>query len=191
MEALKEKIFREGTAIGSDIVKVDGFLNHKLDVRFLEDIGREFHRVFKSCNVTLILTAESSGIAVATATSKFFGYVPVIFAKKMKPNTLEDEYHKATAKSFTKGTQSTLIVSKGFMQPGDTVLIIDDFMAHGEAASALCNLVEQAGGAVCGIGAVIDKRYQGGYDKLKDAGYNVHSLAAIDRIEDGKIIFTD
>ena len=92
IEALKEKIFRERTAISNDIVKVDSFLNHKLDVRFLEDIGREFHRVFKSCNVTLILTAELSGIAVATATSKFFGYVPVIFAKKMKPNTLKDEY---------------------------------------------------------------------------------------------------
>ncbi len=191
MDSLKEKILEEGTAIGSDIVKVDRFLNHKLDVRFLEAIGKEFHNLFKSCNVTLILTAESGGIAVAAATSKFFGYVPVIFAKKAKPSTMTDGYYAAEAKSFTKGTRSTFIVSKEFIHAGDNVLIIDDFMAHGEAATALCELVSQAGGKVCGIGAVIEKRYQGGYAKLTGAGYRVESLACIEKIVDGEIIFID
>lgn len=191
MESLKRKILSEGTAIGSDVVKVDAFLNHKLDVRFLEEIGKEFHRLFKSCNITMILTAESSGIAVALAVSKFFGYVPVVFAKKAKPSTMIDEYYAAKAKSFTKGTESTFIVSKEFIQPGDTVLIIDDFMAHGEAAAALCDLVEQGGGVVCGVGAVIEKRYQGGSARLINLGYDVKSLACIEEIYDGKIVFSD
>lgn len=189
MKELKEKILNEGVAIGSEIVKVDQFLNHKLDVKFLEQVGREFKARFQDCAVDKILTVEASGIAVACLAAPYFEYAPVVFAKKAAPNTMTEGFYGADAKSFTKGTVSTFRVSEKMIEKGDHILIIDDFMAHGEASMALCDIVEQAGATVVGIGAVIEKGFQGGSRKLRDRGYRVESLAVIEKIESGKIFF--
>lgn len=189
MEELKEKILKEGVAIGTEIVKVDHFLNHRLDVRFLERIGMEFRKRFEGCDIDKILTVEASGIAVACLTAPCFGYPPVVFAKKAKPSTMTEGFYEADARSFTKGTVSKFRVSEKFLKRGEKVLIIDDFMAHGEASLALTDIVRQAGGVVAGVGAVIEKGFQGGSDRLRQAGYRVESLAVIDKIDNGRIIF--
>lgn len=189
MKALKEKILKEGVAIGTEIVKVDHFLNHRLDVKFLEEIGEEFKKRFERDEVNKILTVEASGIAVACLAAPYFGYAPVVFAKKAAPSTMTEGFYVAEAKSFTKGTVSLLRVSERFLEKGDKVLIIDDFLAHGQASLALANIVEQAGAEVVGIGAVIEKGFQGGSDRLREKGYKVESLAVIEKIVDGRIIF--
>lgn len=189
MKELKEKILREGVAIGTEIVKVDHFLNHRLDIRFLEDVGREFKKRFEDCEVNKILTVEASGIAVACLTAPYFDYAPVVFAKKAAPNTMTEGFYAAEARSFTKGNVTLFIVSERFLQKGDKVLIIDDFLAHGQASLALADIVEQSGAEVTGIGAVIEKGFQGGSDRLRAAGYRVESLAVIDRIDNGRTIF--
>ena len=135
MEELKQKILEEGTAIGKDIVKVDSFLNHQIDARFLEKIGREFARRFSDVKVDRILTVEASGIAIAVGTAQFIGYRPVVFAKKAAPNTMTEGFYEVAAKSFTKGTVSKLIVSEKYLHPGENVLILDDFLAYGAASS--------------------------------------------------------
>ena len=189
MKALKDKILSEGTAIGSEIVKVDCFLNHCIDVAFMEKIGEEFHRRFSDCHIDRILTVEASGIAVACMTARYFGYPPVVFAKKAKPSTMTEDAYTAKAVSFTKGTVSEFRVSQQFLYKGERVLIIDDFLARGGAAVALTDIAEQAGSEVVGIGTVIEKGFQGGSDKLRARGYRVESLAVIDRNEDGVITF--
>lgn len=189
MEELKKKILQEGVAIGTEVVKVDHFLNHMLDVKFLEHIGQEFKKRFSDCQIDKILTVEASGIGVACIAAPYFGYPPVVFAKKAKPNTMTEGVYEADAKSFTKGTVSKFRVSRKLLNEGEKVLIIDDFMAHGEASLALAELVNQAGGTVVGIGAVIEKGFQGGSEKLRKHGYRVESLAVIEKIVDGKIFF--
>ncbi|MDO4485056.1 MAG: xanthine phosphoribosyltransferase [Bacillota bacterium] len=189
MKELKDKILKEGVAIGTQIVKVDHFLNHRLDIRFLDRIGAEFSKRFAGEEIDKILTVEASGIAVASMAATYFDYVPVVFAKKAAPSTMTEGFYEAEARSFTKGTVSKFKVSQRFISEGDRVLIIDDFLAHGEASLALVNIVRQAGGKVVGVGAVIEKGFQGGSDKLRDAGCRVESLAIIDRIDDGQIYF--
>ncbi|MGI6257087.1 MAG: xanthine phosphoribosyltransferase [Anaerovoracaceae bacterium] len=189
MEELKNKILREGRAIGTQIVKVDGFINHQIDVAFMEKVGKEFARRFDCIKVDKILTVEASGIAIACLTAPFFGYPRVVFAKKTKPSTMTDEFYGAEAKSFTKNTVSMVRVSKEFINPGDRVLILDDFMAHGEAATALTEVVEQACAKVEGVGIVIEKAFQGGGEKLRRRGYRVESLAIVEKIVDGNITF--
>lgn len=191
MDRLKKKIEEEGQAIGSEIIKVDNFLNHKIDVSFMVEIGEEFKKRFVDCNPNLILTVESSGIAMACETAKNFSGIPVVFAKKAAPNTLVEGYYCASAKSFTKGIVSTLRVSKFFLGPEDKVIIIDDFLASGEAALALCELCRQSGAEVLGIGAVIEKQFQGGSQKLRSKGFRVESLAVIKEIRDSRIIFAE
>jgi len=189
MEALKQKIRTEGTAIGKDIVKVDGFLNHQIDVRFLNEIGKEFAHRFADVQIDRILTVESSGIAIAACTAPYFDYPPVVFAKKAAPNTMVEGFYEEEARSFTKGTVSRLRVSKQFLHAGEKVLILDDFMAYGEASLALVEIVRKAGAEVAGIGIVIEKGFQGGSDKLRAKGCRVESLAVIEKIEDGEISF--
>ena len=189
MEELKEKILMEGVVIGTQIVKVDNFLNHKLDVEFLERVGEEFHRRFADCEINKILTVEASGIAVACMAARHFGYPPVVYAKKAVPSTMTEGFYEAEARSITKGTISVFRVYEKFQGTQDKILIIDDFMAHGEASHALTQLVRQAGGEVAGIGAVIDKSFQGGSARLREEGYRVESLAVIDKIEAGVITF--
>ena len=191
MKSLQQKILTDGCAIGSEIVKVDGFVNHQLDVRFLEEIGREFARRFADVKVDRILTVEASGIAIAVAAAPHFGYPPVVFAKKAAPNTMTEGFYEAEARSFTKGTVSRLCVSEKFLHPGENVLILDDFLAYGEASLALADMVRNAGGNVAGIGAVIEKGFQGGSEKLRAKGYRVESLAVIEKIEDGVITFEE
>ncbi len=191
MEALKNKILKEGVAIGKDIVKVDGFLNHQIDAKFLERIGREFASRFIDCRIDRILTVEASGIAVAVGTAPFMGYPPVVFAKKAAPNTMTEGFYEVEARSFTKGTVSRLKVAEKYLPPGENVLILDDFLAYGEAALAMAEMVRKAGSRVAGIGAVIEKEFQGGSDKLRAKGYRVESLAVIKKIEDGVITFEE
>ena len=189
MQSLKDKIIRDGLALGTEIVKVDSFLNHQIDIDFLLTIGDEFKRLFADIQPTKILTMESSGIACAVAVAISFGNLPVVFAKKAAPNTLVEDFYSAEVMSFTKGRVSQAIVAKKFLSPEDTILIIDDFLAHGEAACGLCSLVEQAGATMAGVGAVIEKRFQHGGDKVRARGYRLQSLAVIERIENGQIFF--
>jgi xanthine phosphoribosyltransferase len=189
MKALKERIVADGVAIGTEIVKVDSFLNHQIDVALLDEIGREFAKRFEGCGVSKILTVEASGIAIACMAARHFGNIPVLFAKKTSPNTMTEDFYGAEVKSFTKGTTSVVRVSKKYLKPGDRVLILDDFLAHGEAAVGLAELVEQAGAQLVGVGAVIEKQFQGGGMRLREKGYHVESLAIIESIQDGKINF--
>ncbi len=189
MKALKEKIRFEGSVIGTEIVKVDSFLNHQIDVEFLEEIGLEFSKRFSDIKVDRILTVEASGIAIACLTAPYFGYPPVVFAKKAAPSTMNTGFYEAEAKSFTKGTISTLKLAKQYIKEGENVLILDDFLASGQAALALVDIVKQGGATVAGIGSVIEKGYQGGSQLLRDAGYRVESLAVISEICDGKVYF--
>jgi xanthine phosphoribosyltransferase len=189
MEALKNKILSAGQVVGTDIVKVDSFLNHQIDAKFMYDIGEEFKKRFSGVDVNRILTIEASGIAIAVCTAFFFGYPPVVFAKKSFPSTMTEEFYSYEAKSFTRGTSSLVVIAKKFLHENDNVLILDDFLAHGEAAYALSELVIQAKAKVAGIGTVIEKAFQGGGDRLRGEGYRVESLAVIEKIEDGRILF--
>ena len=191
MDILKERILREGSGVGTEVVKVDGFLNHMIDVRLMERIGAEFAQRFADAKVDKILTVEASGIAVACFAAKYFNYIPVVFAKKMAPNTMIEAAYCAEAKSFTKGSISLMRVAKKYICEGENILIIDDFLAHGEAGAALAEIVRMGGATVVGLGAVIEKKFQGGGNKLRSIGVRVESLAVIERIEDGKICFSD
>ncbi|MGI6767013.1 MAG: xanthine phosphoribosyltransferase [Lentihominibacter sp.] len=191
MESLKKKIREEGSVIGTEIVKVDSFLNHQIDVAFFDEIGAEFRKRFDGVRISKILTVEASGIGIACAAARYFGFPPVVFAKKSAPSTMTDGFFDAIAKSFTKGTVSNLKVDRKYLKEGDKVLILDDFLATGEASIALANLAEQAGAEVAGIGAVIEKGYQGGAQRLREKGYKVESLAVISRITDGRVYFEE
>jgi len=189
MQELKDRILKDGKAIGTDILKVDSFLNHQIDVKLLSHIGEEFAKRLYTEGVNKILTVEASGIAIACAAAHAMGDLPVVFAKKAAPKTMISGAYTAEIVSFTKGTQTIIRVAKEFIRPEDNVLIIDDFLASGEAALGLLNIVKQAGAKCSGIGVVIEKEYQGGSAKLRALGYNVVSLAVIASIEDGKINF--
>ncbi len=191
MRALEEKIRNEGSAIGTEIVKVDGFLNHQLDVAFMDEMGAAFAEIFREKRPNKILTVEASGIAIAVAASRSLGYLPVVFAKKAAPNTMTEEFYAAEARSFTKGTVSLLRASKKYLGPEDRLLILDDFLAHGEAGAALCEIAKEAGAEVVGFGAAVEKYFQGGRKKLEALGVEVHSLAVIEKIVDGQITFRE
>jgi len=191
MEALKKRILAEGRPVGTDVIKVDSFLNHQIDAEFMYEIGEEFKKRFESKEITKILTIEASGIAIAVCTAKFFGYPPVVFAKKAAPNTMVEGFYSTGAQSFTKDAAAQIVIAKKFISKEDKILIIDDFLAYGEAAFALCNLAEQAKAQIVGVGAVIEKEFQGGGKRLRENGYFVKSLAIIEKIEDGKIVFKE
>lgn len=189
MKELKDRIAADGVAIGTEIVKVDSFLNHQIDVDLLDKIGKEFKKRFSDQKITKILTVEASGIAVACMAAVHFGNIPVVFAKKAAPNTMMEGFYESEVKSFTKGTVSMIKVSKKYLTKEDKVLILDDFLAHGEAALGLVELVKSAGAELVGIGAVIEKQFQGGSKRLLDKGYRVESLAVIESIREGQINF--
>jgi xanthine phosphoribosyltransferase len=191
MEALRERIVREGRGIGGGVLKVDSFLNHQIDVAFVEEMGQALADRFKGACVTKILTVESSGIPIACAAAKALGYLPVVFAKKAAPNTMIEGVYSTDVKSFTKETVSTIRVSRQFLGSEDRVLIIDDFLAYGESAMGLVRLAKNAGAHVCGIGVAVEKKFQGGGDRLREAGYSVESLAVIRSISDDNIEFED
>jgi xanthine phosphoribosyltransferase len=188
MRAMEEKILREGRVLPGGILKVGNFLNQQIDTGFLKEIGEEIARLFADCGVTKILTIESSGIAIAAAAGVSLG-VPVLFAKKHQSSNVDGEVLAAKVHSFTHGNDYNAVVSKEYLKEGDCVLLVDDFLASGEASVALSQIVETAGAEVAGIGAVIEKGFQGGSDRLRAMGYRVESLAVIEKIDDGVITF--
>lgn len=192
MDALKKKIITDGTAIGTDIVKVDSFLNHQIDIAFMNEIGKEFARIFSDVEVTKIVTIEASGIAIAGIASQYFNNVPVVFAKKTESRNLDPDKYHGEVYSFTKQRAYPIMISKRYLSADDKILILDDFLANGKAALALKNLCEQAGATVQGIGIVIEKGFQNGGKLLREEnGIRVESLAIIDSIDNGIITFRD
>lgn len=191
MEKLKQRILNEGVAVGSDRINVDGFINHRIDTKFMDEIGKEFAARFEGVEVDKILTVEASGIGIAMAAARYFGFVPVVFAKKAKPNTMVEDVWQAPCMSFTKQTLNEITVAKKHISPGERILILDDFLAHGEASRALCSIVEQAGAEVAGIGIVISKDFQGGRALLEEAGYRVETLASVKSMDNGNVTFCE
>lgn len=190
MKLLQEKIRRDGVVKPGNILKVDSFLNHQLDVLFLDKIGEEFYSRFKDDNITKILTIEASGIAIASLTGLHFK-VPVVFAKKSKSINLDGEMYVTKVESFTHKNVNNVIVAKKFLNPQDRILILDDFLATGNALVGLISLVEESGASVAGIGIAIEKGFQDGGKRIRDAGYRLESLAIIDSMngETGEINF--
>ncbi len=188
VEALKERIRREGKILPGNIVKVDGFLNHRVDCAFLGKIADEFARIFDVSQADVILTAEASGIALAAVCAYRWGK-PMIFAKKAKSDNIEGGLYQSEIMSYTYNKKVTLLVSKQWLRPGSRVLIIDDFMARGEAARGLCELVSQAGCELVGVGIAVEKGFQGGGDRLREMGVNYHALAVIESAEPDNIEF--
>ena len=189
MKLLEDRILKDGTCIGNDIVKVDSFLNHQLDVALIREMGRECARLCREEAPTKVLTLEASGIPIAYAAAEALGDIPVVFAKKAAPSTMIEDAYTADVKSFTKGTVSTIRVAHQYLGPGDRILIIDDFLASGEAGVGLVKLVKQSGAECVGFGAAIEKEHQGGHARLEAEGVRVESLAVITSIEDGQVIF--
>lgn len=178
MQQLKERIVKDGKCLSADVLKVDSFLNHQIDVVLLDEIGKEFARLYKDCGVNKILTIEASGIAIACLTAKYFG-APVVFAKKSKTSNISNDVYTAEVASYTHGNVNTIMVSKQYLNADDRVLIVDDFLANGCALNGLVDLVQAAGATVVGAGIVIEKAYQGGGDALRARGIRVESLARI------------
>lgn len=192
MDLLKEKIVKEGQVYPGNILKVDCFLNHQIDCTFLREVGKEFHRLFKDEGVNKILTIEASGIAIGTVVAQEFG-CPLVFAKKNKTKNIAGNVYSSSVESFTHSTTYNIIVSEKFLNPGDKVLIVDDFLAVGNALKGLIDLVKQSGAELVGCGTVIEKGYQHGGDALREAGIRVESLAIIESMNDetGEIVFRD
>ena len=190
MKLLEDRIRRDGTIEQGDVLKVDSFLNHQMDVKLYQEMGREWYRLFREDNVTKILTIEASGIGIACVAALEFD-VPVIFAKKNKTKNIAGEVYSTTVTSFTHGNVNTVIVSKKFLNPGDRVLIIDDFLANGAAMLGLIDLVRQAGATLVGCGIAVEKAFQPGGQRLREMGIRVESLARVSRLGDGVIEFID
>ena len=191
MKLLEEKIVRDGTIRPGGIVKVDNFLNHQLDVELLDECGKEFARLFKDKRVTKILTIEASGIGMACIAAQHFGGVPVVFAKKAQSINLDGDQYVTSVYSFTKQKEFPVIVSKKYLNAGEHVLLIDDFLANGKALHGLIGLCREAGASVTGIGIAVEKGFQGGGDALRAEGYDIDSLAIVDAMDPatGEITF--
>ena len=194
MEALKQRIRAEGKVRGNnEVLKVDSFLNHQMDVAFLQEIGQEFRRRFAGCQVDRILTIEASGIAIACLAAPAFGNVPVVFAKKSRSSNISDDVYHTVIHSYTHNNDNNVIVSREYLSPEDHLLIIDDFLANGCAMEGLIDLAHQAGATVEGLGIAVEKGFQKGGDKLRQEGYRVESLAIIESMDaaTGEIVFRE
>lgn len=188
MKLLEERILRDGIIEQGEVLKVDSFLNHQMDVTLFQEMGREWHRLFKEDHVTKILTIEASGIGIACVAALEFG-VPVIFAKKSKTKNIAGEVFSTTVVSFTHGNVNNVIVSKKFLKPGDRVLIIDDFLANGAAMLGLIDIVNQSGATLVGCGIAVEKSFQPGGKRLREMGVRVESLARVSKLGDGVLEF--
>ncbi|GAB6465958.1 xanthine phosphoribosyltransferase [Bacillus sp. BSL6] len=188
MKVLQEKILNEGKVLSGDVLKVDAFLNHQIDPVLMQEIGKEFAKRFKEENITKIVTIESSGIAPAVMAALELG-VKVIFARKRKSLTLQDNMYVASVYSFTKQETNEISLSRNHIDESDRVLIIDDFLANGQAALGLMSLVEQAGASIAGLGIVIEKAFQDGGKKLREQGIRVESLAEIASLDNNAVTF--
>lgn len=190
MNFLEERIARDGIVKEGNVLKVDSFLNHQMDIRLFDEIGAEFKRRFADAGINKILTIEASGIGIACIAARHFD-VPVVFAKKSKSINIEGEVYVAEVESFTHKCKNNVIVSKKFLNPEDRVLIIDDFLANGCALQGLISIVNESGATVEGIGIAIEKGFQPGGRIIRNLGYHLESLAIVDSMnaEDGTITF--
>lgn len=188
MQALEQKILAEGIVLSEEVLKVDSFLNHQIDPAMMQLIGQEFSRLFKDAGITKIITIEASGIAPAVMAGLELG-VPVIFARKYQSLTLKDDLYRSKVFSFTKQIESTIAISNKHISSTDKVLVIDDFLANGQAALGLADLIHQANAEVIGIGIVIEKSFQPGRDLLLEKGYRVESLARVKSLANGTVEF--
>jgi len=188
MQLLKDKIIQEGRVLSDSILKVDSFLNHQLDIELLNEIGKEFKLRFENQKITKILTAEVSGIAIAAIAAQYFN-VPVVFAKKIESKSLDKETYEGSVYSYTKDKHYKIRVAKRFLSEGDKILIIDDFLANGQAILGLKEIVDSAKANLVGVGIVIEKGFQEGGSLLRSSGMNIESLAIVDTLEQGNIVF--
>jgi len=185
MNFLEERIVKDGVVKQGNVLKVDSFLNHQMDIRLMDEMGKEFHRRFGDKPITKILTIEASGIAIACAAARYFD-VPVVFAKKSKSINLDGDMYVAEVESFTHKNVNHVVVSKKFLQEGEHVLIIDDFLANGCALQGLISITESAGAKVEGIGIAIEKGFQVGGRVIRNLGYHLESLAIVEEMDDEK-----
>lgn len=191
MELLKERIRKDGKVKGTDVLKVDSFLNHQMDVELFAEIGKEFKRRFAGCEINKILTIEASGIGIACVAAQYF-HCPVIFAKKTQTKNIAGEVYTSKVESFTHGRVYDIIVAKEFLGPGDKVLLIDDFLANGAALEGLAQLVKDAGAELVGAGIVIEKAFQPGGDRLRAKGLRIEALARVQSMnEETGVTFAD
>ncbi len=192
MQLLKDRIRKDGTVKAGNVLKVDSFLNHQMDIELFNEIGKEFKRLFEKEQITKILTIEASGIGIACVVAQYF-HVPVVFAKKAQSINIDGDVYSTKIESFTHKKTYDVIVSKKFLDPKDKVLIIDDFLANGCALVGLIDLVISAGASVEGIGIVIEKGFQSGGEIIREMGIHLESLAIVEHMnaEDGTIIFRE
>lgn len=191
MSYLKEKIIKDAVVIDESVLKVDSFLNHQIDPRVLKEVTNEIVNYFKDKEITKVMTIEASGIAPAIQIAAYFD-VPMLFAKKAEPSTLENaELFETNVHSYTKNKTSRVLVSKKYLSANDKVLIIDDFLANGEAALGLIDLVNQAGGEVTGVGICVEKSFQPGRQKLDDANIDVFSICRVSSLENNVVSFLE
>ena len=192
MNFLEERISKDGIVKEGNVLKVDSFLNHQMDVALLDQLGQAFYERFRDKGITKILTIEASGIAIACSAARYFG-VPVVFAKKSKSINIDGDMYVAEVESFTHKNKNNVIVSKKFLRPGDRVLIIDDFLANGCALQGLISITESAGASVEGIGIAIEKGFQHGGRVIRNLGYDLYSAAIVEEMnaENGTIVFRE
>lgn len=190
MKLLEERIKKDGHVKGVNILKVDSFLNHQIDVFLYEEIGKEVYRLYKDSGITKVLTIEASGIGLACSVAREFK-VPALFAKKNRTKNIDGEVYAAAVESYTQGITYTIIVSKKFLNPDDCVLIIDDFLARGNALLGLVDIVEQSGASLAGCAIAIEKGFEDGGATLRRKGIRVESLAIIESMEEGNIVFRE
>lgn len=189
MQLLKDRILKDGKIRSGNVLKVDSFLNHQMDIELFGEIGKEFKRRFSDCEITKILTIEASGIGIACIAAQYFK-VPVVFAKKTQTKNIAGDVYTGKVESFTHGRVYDIIVAKEFLNSEDKVLIIDDFLANGAALMGLSKLVKDAGATLVGAGIVIEKGFQEGGDLIRNSGVRVESLAIIDSMnENGELVF--
>ena len=189
MELLKQRILQDGKVKEGGVLKVDSFLNHRMDISLLQEIGREFRRRFPQPEINKILTIEASGIGIAAITAQYFNNADVVFAKKTKSKNLDGELYTVPVRSYTRGELFEVQVAKRYLDENDCVLVIDDFLAHSQALKGLMEIVRQSGAKLAGCGIVIEKGFQNGGEHLRQQGVNLQSLAIVDSIEDGVITF--
>lgn len=189
MKLLEDRIIKDGKILEGDIIKVDSFLNHQLDIKFLNTLAEDVAKYFKNKKINKILTIEASGIAFATVISENMNYIPVVFSKKKKTLNIGDSLWQSHVKSYTTKKDYMISVSKEFIGKDDNLLIVDDFLAEGNALRGLIDITKKAGANIEGISVAVEKGYQGGGDYVRKLGYDLYSLAIIDSIENGKFSF--
>ena len=189
MKLLEERIQKDGIVKAGNVLKVDSFLNHQMDIALFNEMGKEFKRLFADKPINKILTIEASGIAIATMAALHFDNAPVVFAKKAKSRNIDNDLYTSVVHSYTYGKDYTITVAKKFLSSDDHILIVDDFMALGNAMIGLLDVVKQSGATVEGIGIAIEKGFQPGGQRLRDMGYNLHSLAIVESMNENEIIF--